>query len=188
MFKYPDAKKGIERSLKIEGFDTNILLVVIPNNLKSEYPKLKQYLLSVKDKNEILSQFVVENTLRKKGAQSIHTKILLQMIAKRGNVLWAPSFNGEIDEKLNGTSIMGIDSSSSGGVTIMAGCTTINSSFSLISSSTIKTKDPAKKYRDMLTVAAECHKGYAKRYKSAANELIVFVNAVPKDQINLLNE
>ena len=136
----------------------------------------------------MLSQFVVENTLKKKGAQSIHTKILLQMIAKRSNILWAPTFKGEIDEKLVGVCLMGIDSSSSGGKTIMSGCATLNSTFSLFSSATVTVKDSANKYLDMLAVATKCHEGYFKRLKRSADELIIFINAVPADQVKPINE
>jgi hypothetical protein len=38
----------------------------------------------------MLTQVMVENLLSKKGFQSIATKILLQVLAKRGNTLWVP--------------------------------------------------------------------------------------------------
>ena len=37
MFKLFDAKNGIDRSLKLPDFEANILLVVIPNNLRNDY-------------------------------------------------------------------------------------------------------------------------------------------------------
>lgn len=46
---------------------------------------------------ECLSQVVVEATLRKKGLQSIATKILLQIVAKRGNILWVPQISVQTD-------------------------------------------------------------------------------------------
>lgn len=54
--------------------------------MKNDYKKLKSS--SIKD--EIVTQVVTEATLRKKNLQSIATKVLLQIIAKRGNILWVP--------------------------------------------------------------------------------------------------
>lgn len=92
MFKEADAINALSTVQKYNE-TTNILLVVIPPSLKTSYPKLKQHLLAAKNKQDMISQFVVETTLRKKGAQSIHTKLLLQIIAKRGNILWAPKMS-----------------------------------------------------------------------------------------------
>jgi hypothetical protein len=66
---------------------------VIPNFLKQNYGEIKRECL--KNLN-IVSQCIVENTLRKKNIQSIATKVLLQMIAKRGNVLWVPKMTGKL--------------------------------------------------------------------------------------------
>lgn len=54
--------------------------------MKTKYKDIKNYAV----KEEVVTQVVVEQTLRKKGVQSIATKILLQIIAKRGNILWNP--------------------------------------------------------------------------------------------------
>ena len=40
--------------------------------------------------NNMICQIVTDGTLRKKNLQSIATKVLLQIIAKRGNTLWVP--------------------------------------------------------------------------------------------------
>ena len=40
---------------------------------------------------------MTEGTLRKKGLQSIATKVLLQMIAKRGNILWVPRISIDLE-------------------------------------------------------------------------------------------
>lgn len=84
---------------------------------------------------------------------------------------------------------MGIDSASKGGTNIMAGCATTNSTFSLLASSTIALSGgPDKKFKEMLSVATECVKGYAARNKRPPEELIIFMLAVPGDQVNLLQE
>ena len=184
MFKDRDVISGMERAIKTYE-EINILMIVIPNNLKTAYPRLKQELLTIKCGKEMLSQFVVDNTLKKKGAQSIHTKLLLQMIAKRGNILWVPSFGKEMSAALNGTCIMGIDSASKGGISVMAGCATTNSTFSLLASSTIGLKGPEKKFTDMLSVATKCVDGYAARNKRAPEELIIFMLAVPVSYTHL---
>jgi hypothetical protein len=91
-FKDRDVMSGIERALKSFP-DANILLVVIPNSLKTAYPKFKLLTLGSDKEQPVLTQFVTDRTLGKKnGAQSVHTKLLLQMIAKRGNILWVPSY------------------------------------------------------------------------------------------------
>jgi hypothetical protein len=83
---------GIDQALR-HRINPNILLIVLPNNLKTAYPKLKQYTLIGDPSSKILTQFVTDGTLRRKnGAQTVHTKLLLQMAAKRGNILWVPSY------------------------------------------------------------------------------------------------
>jgi len=83
---------GIDQALRHK-INPNILLIVLPNNLKTAYPKLKQYTLIGDQNSQVLTQFVTDGTLRRKsGVQSVHTKLLLQMAAKRGNILWVPSY------------------------------------------------------------------------------------------------
>lgn len=60
------------------------------------------------------------------------------MIAKRGNILWIPSYQEGMNNVLGGTMLLGIDTSSKGNLTMMAGCGTINSTFSLMVSATKK--------------------------------------------------
>jgi len=45
VFKDKDVMAGIDKAMKNYP-DANMLLIVIPNNLKGAYPKLKQYTLS----------------------------------------------------------------------------------------------------------------------------------------------
>ena len=105
--------------------------------MKTAYPKLKQYTLVGDSNSNVLTQFVTDGTLRRKsGAQSVHTKLLLQMAAKRGNILWVPSYDDELDRKLAGVMLIGLDSAAKSGKSIMASCGTINSTFSLLASST----------------------------------------------------
>jgi hypothetical protein len=87
-----DSKRSIEtvegtikKAADKEG--CNICLIVLPNQLKTQYKKIKNSALI---KYKIICQMTTEATLRKKNLQSIATKILLQIIAKRGNTLWVP--------------------------------------------------------------------------------------------------
>ena len=45
----------------------------------------------------MVCQVATELTLRKKNFQSVATKILLQIIAKRGNILWVPKLQSNIE-------------------------------------------------------------------------------------------
>lgn len=54
--------------------------------MKNDYKKLKATTME----GELVTQVITDGTMRKKNLQSIATKVLLQIIAKRGNVLWMP--------------------------------------------------------------------------------------------------
>jgi hypothetical protein len=54
--------------------------------MKNQYKDIKIMTL----KHKLVTQVVTENTMRKKNLRSIATKVLLQIIAKRGNILWVP--------------------------------------------------------------------------------------------------
>jgi argonaute-like protein implicated in RNA metabolism and viral defense len=77
--------KGIKKAA--EKYECNICCIVIPNNLKTQYARIKKQALI---DNNMICQIVTDGTLRKKNLQSIATKVLLQIIAKRGNTLWVP--------------------------------------------------------------------------------------------------
>lgn len=77
----------------------------------------------------MVCQVACESTLRKKNAQSIATKILLQIIAKRGNTLWVPKTQSKISDIM----LIGIDNGPiSGGKNILTACGTVNSTFTSI--------------------------------------------------------
>lgn len=103
----------------------NMVFVAIPNTLKNQYKKIKEHCLM---EACILSQVACESTLGKKNVQSIATKILLQIIAKKGNTLWVPSFSKQISH----TMIVGFDNASVGGKSVVSICSTINSTFSSV--------------------------------------------------------
>lgn len=88
--------------------------------MKNYYKDIKRYCLEEKN---IITQVVVENTLRKKNSRSIHTKILLQTAAKAGNTLWAPTTPQEITGK---AMLVSFDVSKAGGARKLIGISTIN--------------------------------------------------------------
>lgn len=105
--------------------DCNICLILIPNQLKSQYKKIKEKCLLT---NKIVCQIATEGTLRKKNFKSIATKILLQMIAKRGNTLWVP----ESAMKMEKVMMAAFDTAKMGNKNVISGCATINSTYSSI--------------------------------------------------------
>ena len=81
-----EAEKAIQKGAKI-------CCIVIPMNFKNNYKIIKNFTIKL----ECVTQVVTEGTLRKKGLQSIATKVLLQMIAKRGNILWVPRISIDLE-------------------------------------------------------------------------------------------
>ena len=65
-----------------------MLLIIIPNQFKSGYRKIKKFSLI---EHKVLTQLVCESmVINNKNNVTIFGKILLQMLAKSGNVLWIP--------------------------------------------------------------------------------------------------
>jgi len=75
----------IEKAVKEE--ETNIVFAILPNQMKKSYGKIK---VSSLIDNKVSCQVALESLLKKKNFQSIATKLLLQILVKRGNVLWVP--------------------------------------------------------------------------------------------------
>ena len=186
-YKDRDVLTAMEKAFKSNN-EMNIMMVVIPGHLKTSYPKFKQHTLSYNSNPEMITQFLLEGTLRKKGVQSIHTKLLLQVCSKRGNILWVPSYQEDLDNALDKVALLGIDTSTSKGKTIMAACCTINSTFSLLSSATTQVDDNSEKFSKMVQITLKCIEDYKQRNKVPPKELIVFVNAVPADQVKMLQD
>lgn len=80
----------------------------------------------------MLTQVMTEALFKKNGFQSIATKILLQILAKRGNTLWVPKPLCNIEN----TMLVGYDSGKVRNETLLALCATINSTFSTVFSAT----------------------------------------------------
>lgn len=109
---------------------------------------------------QIVTQVVTEMTLRKKGIQSIATKILLQIIAKRGNTLWVP----ETTFKFSNTMLLGFDTAkSTSGSTVISGISTINSTFSSLFSTHRSYDGGERKFASMIELALSCMGAYVAR-------------------------
>jgi hypothetical protein len=97
--------------------------------MKTQYKQIK---VKSVESNQMLTQVMVDSQLSKKGFQSIATKILLQIIAKRGNTLWVPRPLCIIDNCM----LVGYDECKFQAGTLVALCATINSTFSSVFSAT----------------------------------------------------
>jgi len=75
-----------------------------------------------------MSQMVTTKKLFGKGMQSVCTKILLQIIAKRGNTLWVP----QTPSQLSSVMLVGFDTAKYKSNTIVTVCATINSTYTSI--------------------------------------------------------
>lgn len=73
-----------------------------------------------------------EATLRKNNLRSIATKILLQIIAKRGNTLWVP----KVPKNIGNVMLVAFETAKGGSQTTLGMCATLNSAFSSIFSRT----------------------------------------------------
>lgn len=125
----------------------------------------------------MVSQVFTDGKLRNKNAQSIATKVLLQILAKRGNTLWVP----KLKSKVSDTMIIGIDNASLGGSkNIIAACGTVNSSFTSIYSKTVKYSDINDKFGAINTAVLSILDYYVDRNKIPPKDIVVFTNSCSK--------
>jgi hypothetical protein len=159
---------------------TNICLIVIPPNMKTQYKRIKEASLV---ENQLVCQVAVEATLRKKNAQSIATKILLQIIAKRGNTLWVPKGKAKYEDIM----LIGIDNCQlPNGKSLMAACGTVNSTFTSIQTKTVEFKSLEDKFSATCTAVLDLVNAYVDRNKVPPKDIIFFSNAVSGDQVKML--
>ena len=98
-------------------------MIVLPVSLKSSYKSIKIATL----KDGVVTQCMTEMTLRKKNLQSIATKVLLQIIVKRGNILWRPTLSMDFSGML-----VGFEQTKVGKGICLTLCSTINTAFNMI--------------------------------------------------------
>lgn len=129
----------------------------------------------------MLTQIMTEGLFKKNGFQSIATKILLQILAKRGNTLWVPKPLCKIEN----TMLVGYDTGKVNNQTLLAVCATINSTFSSVFSATKTYPANTDKYGRMSDLLLEATAAYLNRNKTCPKEIIVFTNACAGDQVKL---
>ena len=132
----------------------------------------------------MICQIATEGTLRKKNFKSIATKILLQMIAKRGNTLWVPQSIKKIDK----TMLVAFDSSKCGKKNVLSGVATVNSTFSSICSRIEEFTGTTDKLQGMFSLMMKLIDAYVSRNKQPPEEVIAFANSCSTDQIKLYQE
>lgn len=158
--------------------EINIALIIIPQFLKNNYGEIKKECLK---NSSIVSQCVVESTLRKKNLQSIATKLLLQMIAKRGNTLWVPKPTGKISNAM----IMAFDNAKGPKGNCLSCCATINDTFSTYFSQFSAYFNNQDRYNSMVKLFVGAISEYVRKNQKPPEEVIVFHNSCSGDQIKV---
>ena len=161
--------------------DCNICLIILPTPWKHEYKKIKTY--TVGDM-EIATQVMLDSAFRKKNAQSVFTKILLQILAKRGNILWVPSTPHKISDCMLGA----FDNAKASRRTALACCATINSTYSSVHSQVKLFDNPDDKFREMVSLILGSLKAYNSRNGALPKETIYFLNACAGSQLSIYDE
>lgn len=157
--------------------DCNICLIILPNSLRTQYKKVKAEALV---HHKIICQVTTEATLKKKNLQSIATKILLQIIAKRGNTLWVP----RCPQGLPATMMMAFETAKDRKTTLGM-CATLNSTFSSIFSRTYTFDKGDEKFPAMVNLSLQAVAAYVARNKEPPLEIVIFHNSVSGDQMSL---
>ena len=161
-------------------------MIVLPSFLQTSYPLFKQFLLLEKNGAIIQSQFVLDKTLMK--GTSVYHNLLLQIIAKRGNIFRAPMYSSTLNSIGSETCLIGFDSAFKDGRTVISGCGTMNSSFTLTSSHSIVLDKSEHKYQHMISIATKCIERYCSRNNKVPEYVVILMKTVPTDQLNLIQE
>lgn len=159
----------------------NICLVILPNQFKTQYKKLKTAALL---NHKIVCQMTTEGTLKKNNLRSIATKILLQIIAKRGNTLWVP----KIPKSTSSLMMVAFETAKAGRETTLAMCSTLNSAFSSIFSRTETFDMSEKKFASMLNLTMKGVEAYLARNKEVPAELLIFNSSASNDQVVMFQD
>ena len=111
--------------------------------MKLQYKDIKKRCL---EDYQIITQVVVDTTLLKKsGRQSIHTKILLQLAAKMGNILWQPSVPSALTER--SPMVLSFNVSKKGGSRKLVGVGSSDKYFSAYFSESVDLLEPANRFK-----------------------------------------
>lgn len=165
--------------LAICKYKCNCALIVLESQMKNAYKGIKKMCL---EKSKIVSQVILESTLKKKNTMSIQTKVLLQMAAKVGNTLWVPSQPRDL---LGCTMLMSFDVSQSGGVRKVVGVATFDENMTRLVSEGCTLIESIDKFNCMAKIAINLVTRYAERNKRMPKNLIVMTNSCPKNEIKM---
>jgi len=174
------SEKDISKAIRGTNKNVNICLIVLPNNMKNDYKRIKYNSLM----DGMLTQVVTDGTLRKKNLQSIATKVLLQIIAKRGNTLWVPKTLREV----YGAMLIAFDTAKAKEGTVLAAAATINSTYSSLYTHCkvfVKAED---KFQAMVELTLSCIHAYSDRNQTPPNEVILLLNSCTGDQVSIYRE
>lgn len=181
-----DSRRGIEmldsaigKAANKEG--CNICLVILPTQFKTQYKKLKTAALL---NHKIVCQMTTEATLKKNNLRSIATKILLQIIAKRGNTLWVP----KVPKSASSLMMVAFETAKAGRATTLAMCSTLNSAFSSIFSRTETFEMSEKKFASMLNLTMKGVEAYLARNKEVPAEMLIFNSSASNDQVVMFQD
>lgn len=125
-----------------------------------------------------------EGTLRKQNLRSIATKILLQIIAKRGNTLWVP----KIPKEIGNVMLMAFETTKVGASTTLGMCATLNSAFSSIFSRTDTFQGIEKRFGCMLSLTLKAIEAFVHRNKEPPSEVLVFNSSTSHDQMVMFQD
>lgn len=155
------SEKDITKAIRATNKNVNICLIVLPNNMKNDYKRIKYNALL----DGMLTQVITDGTLRKKNLQSIATKVLLQIIAKRGNTLWVPKTLREVP----GAMLLAFDTAKAKEGTVLAATATINSTFSSLYTHCKVFTKPEEKFQAMVELSLSCLHAYSDRNQNPPN-------------------
>jgi aubergine-like protein len=135
----------------------------------------------------MLTQFVTDDTLRKKNLQIIATKVLLQIIAKRGrNILWVPRTYNKIENKLVDCMLLGFDTAKGREGTVLASTAAISSTYSSLYTHCKALTHG--KFTAMVELTLSCINAYFDRNKRYPKEIIIFFNSCTGDQVSIYHQ
>jgi hypothetical protein len=140
--------KDLEKQVSSMHSSINICLIVLPGNMKNDYKRIKKSAIN----EEMVTQVITEITIRKKNIQSIATKVLLQIIAKRGNILWVP----ETAHTVKNCMLLGFDTAKSASKTVMSATATLNSTFTSLYTRHKVYDQSEGKFKAMFDLTLEC--------------------------------
>ena len=159
--------------------DVNLCLIILASTKKESYQKLKKYAL----KNEMMTQMLTTKKIQGKGVTSVFTKVLLQMLAKRGNTLWVPESPKEI---LN-IMLIGFDTAKFKNSTIITMCSTLNSTYTSIFTQ-YAVAEQNDKFKQMVNLTMKSINEYMARNEKNPKEIILLSHAVGKPQVAIYHE